>query len=162
GGPCVQSFYVPAFTSRTSRVRSFFPIESGTGTTASSTIGRRHGHSLSLEALDKRILRSSMSSSNSSYAPAFESRTMTSHQPRQNHKLILGDRLITALLCGLWGFATAVFACLVAFHFVLVPMNDVAWTLCTWTTWTASGVAAALGFLLEPERIMDGFGIVWG
>jgi hypothetical protein len=55
-----------------------------------------------------------------------------------------------------------VFVWVVAFNSVFVPMNDVVWTLCIWTTWVASGSTAALGLLLRPERMMDGFGKVWG
>jgi hypothetical protein len=146
--------------------REFCSSGSGTGTTALSTIARRHPRSPSLETLDERIRRCSrLQGSSSSAFVAFEGRTMASQRPGQDHKLTLGDRLISALLCGLWGFATLVFVWVIAFNYVFVPMTgdaDVVWTLCTWTTWTAGGVAAALGLLLGPERVMDGFGKVWG
>jgi hypothetical protein len=143
----------------------FFPSGSGTGATTFSTIGRRYRRSTSLETFEERIRRSSrLHGSYSSATLAFEGRTMTSRRPAQDHKPTLGDRLISALLCGLWGFATLVFVWVIAFNYVFVPIKgaaDVVWTLCTYTTWTAGGVAAALGFILGPERVMDGFGKVW-
>ncbi len=140
----------------------FVPIGSGNSRTSASTIHRRHRRSPSLETLDERILRSSGYGSFSSNLLFREGRTMTSRPPPKHHKLSLGDRLISALVCGLWGFATMVFVWVIAFNFVFVPMNDAVWALCIWTTWTAGGVAAALGLLLQPERVMDGFAKVWG
>jgi hypothetical protein len=143
-------------------VRELFPLAAGTGATIASAIGRHHRGSPSRETLDERMLRSSrLHGSYSSNSPAFEGRSMTSHRPPQGHKLTLGDRLIAALLCGLWAFATMVFIWVIAFNSIFVPINDVVWTLCTWTTCLASGVAAALGLLLRPERMMDGFAKVW-
>lgn len=142
--------------------REFVPTGSGNGRTTSSTIHRRHRRSPSLETLDERILRSSGLGSCPSNSLFREGRTMTSRPPAKDHKLTLGDRLISALLCGLCGFATMVFVWVIGFNSVFVPMNDLVWTLCIWTTWTAAGVAAALGFVLRPERVMDGFAKVWG
>lgn len=142
--------------------RRLFPIESGNGTGTAATSGTWHRRVRLRETLDERILgTSSLRSPDSSHSQAIEGRPVTSRPVQEDEKLTLGDRLISALLCGLWGFATMVFVWVIAFDFVFVPMNDFVWTLCTWTTWIASGAAAALGLLLGPERMMDGFARVW-
>jgi hypothetical protein len=141
--------------------REFVPIGSGNGRPTSSAIHRYHRRSPSLETFDERIVRFSGYGLCSSNSLIREGRTMTFRPPAKDDSLTLRDRLISALLCGLWGFATMVFVWVIAFNSVFVPMNDAVWTLCTWTTWMASGAAAALGLFLRPERMMDGFAKVW-
>ena len=83
---------------------------------------------------------------------------MNPGRPPQDQGLSLGDRLISALLGGFCGFATMLLIWLLVVH----PGRDgQAQPPFSWT-WIAGAVAAAAGFLVGPERMMDGLGRVWG
>jgi hypothetical protein len=76
----------------------------------------------------------------------------------QDQGLSLGDRLISALLGGLCGFATMLLIWLLVVH----PRQDgEAQPPFSWT-WIMGAFTAAAGFVVGPERMMDGLGRVWG
>jgi hypothetical protein len=144
-------------------VSEFLRIRFGKRTTAASTTGRPHRGSPSLETVEERILlASTLHDSPSSNCLAVGHPRMTSHRLRRKNELPLVDRLVSTLPSGLCGLATMAFTWLLVFSVVSVPFDDVVWMLCTWTTCVAGVVGAAAGFLLRPERVMDGFGKVWG
>ena len=83
---------------------------------------------------------------------------MNPGRPPQDQGLSLGDRLISALLGGLCGFATMLLIWLLVVH---PGLDGEAQPPFSWT-WIGGAVAAAAGFVVGPERMMDGFGRVWG
>ncbi len=79
--------------------------------------------------------------------------------PPRQPKLTTGDRLVTALLAGIFGFGTMVVIWFLVLNLGAHAAEDL-WFPFSWT-WIAGGLAAALGFALGPERMVDGFGGVW-
>ena len=84
---------------------------------------------------------------------------MAAKQPRHNEPLTLGDRLISALVGGLCGFATMLVIWFVVLYVGGRVGEDV--TLPFVWVWAGSGVVAGVGILLGPERMLDTLGGVW-
>jgi hypothetical protein len=85
----------------------------------------------------------------------WEAPTMAPKQPN----LTLGDRLIAALLAGVFGFLTMSLIWFLVLNFGAHSGEDISLPF-SWT-WIVSGMAAVLGFAVGPERMVDGFSGVW-
>jgi hypothetical protein len=79
--------------------------------------------------------------------------------PPQQPTLTIGDRLVTALLAGVFGFGTMLVIWFLVLNLGAHSGEDLALPF-SWT-WIAGGMAATLGFVVGPERMVDGFEGVW-
>lgn len=73
-------------------------------------------------------------------------------------KLTIGDRLLTALMGFLVAFLTMCLVWLLTLQFWFVATDR---PLPFHWTWIVALVAAVAGFLIGPERMMNGFRILW-
>ena len=71
----------------------------------------------------------------------------------------IADRLVTALLGGVCGFGTMLVVWFLVLNLGAHSGEDL--SLPFYWVWAGTGLAAALGFLAGPERMMDGFQSVW-
>ncbi len=74
-------------------------------------------------------------------------------------QLTPGDRLISALMAGILGFATMLLIWLVVLYLGGHAGEDV--SLPFFWNRIVAGLAAGTGFIVGPERMLDGFGAVW-
>lgn len=74
--------------------------------------------------------------------------------------LTFGDRLVTALLGGICGFATTIVIWFVVMYVGGRHGSDVSFPF-YWTL-IAGGVVASIAFVAGPERTMDAFEKIWG
>lgn len=74
--------------------------------------------------------------------------------------LTLGDRVITALLGGICGFATTIVIWFVVMYVGGRRGEDVSFPF--YWTFIVGGVTASLAFVAGPERTMDAFEGIWG
>ena len=74
-------------------------------------------------------------------------------------KLTIGDRLITALMGGICGFATMLIVWFLVLNLGAHSGEDL--SLPFHWVWTGTALAAVVGFLAGPERMMDGFQTAW-
>ncbi len=79
--------------------------------------------------------------------------------PAQEEKLTIGDRLVTGLLAGILGFGT-----MAVIWFLVLNLGahtgENLWFPFSWA-WIVGGAAAATGFIVGPERMVDGFQGFW-
>jgi len=80
---------------------------------------------------------------------------MASRQPQ----LRLGDRVISAIMAGTLGFGTMLVVWLIVLYLGGRDEEDV--SLPFYSNWIVAGLAAGAGFIVGPERMLDGFGAVW-
>lgn len=73
--------------------------------------------------------------------------------------LAFGDRLVTALLGGICGFATTILIWFVVMYVGGRHGSDVSFPF-SWT-FIVGGVTASLAFVAGPERTMDTFEGIW-
>lgn len=73
-------------------------------------------------------------------------------------ELTVGDRLVTAVMGFLGAFLTMGVVWLIALRYSQGAMEP---PLPFYWSWIAGLVAGVAGFLVGPERMMDGFGRVW-
>ena len=69
------------------------------------------------------------------------------------------DRLISALMAGILGFATMLVIWLIVLYLGGQAGEDV--EIPFFWNWIVAGIAGVTGFLVGPERMLDGFGVVW-
>ncbi len=74
-------------------------------------------------------------------------------------QLTAADRLITALMAGILGFATMLVIWLIVLYLGGQDGEDLEIPF-LWN-WIVAGLAAVTGFVVGPERMLDGFGAVW-
>jgi hypothetical protein len=79
--------------------------------------------------------------------------------PPKQQKLSVGDRAVTALLAGVFGFGTMVLIWFLVLNLGAHADEDLFFPF--FWTWIAGGLAAAVGFAVGPERMVDGFEGVW-
>ncbi len=80
---------------------------------------------------------------------------MAARQPQ----LTPGDRLISALMAGILGFATMLLIWMIVLYLGGQAGQDVSFPF-LWN-WVVAGLSAVTGFFVGPERMLDGFGAVW-
>jgi hypothetical protein len=74
-------------------------------------------------------------------------------------KMTVGDRLITALMGGVCGFGTLLLVWFLVLNLGAHSGEDL--SLPFHWVWAGTALAAVVGFLAGPERMMDGFQSVW-
>lgn len=84
---------------------------------------------------------------------------MPPKQPGPSEKLTVGDRLVSALVGGACASATAALVWFLVLSAGGRTGHDVA--LPFWWAYAVAGGAAAAGFVLGPERLLDVLGRVW-
>jgi hypothetical protein len=91
--------------------------------------------------------------------PGFDGGTIVATRRKGEPELTVGDRLVTALIGFVCAFLTMCLVWLIALRFSRGAMEP---PLPFYWSWIVGLVAGASGFLMGPERMMDGFGKVWG
>ena len=79
--------------------------------------------------------------------------------PSKAYEAYPGDRCVTALLAGIFGFGTMTVIWFLVLNLGAHAGEDL-WFPFSWT-WIAGALAAAVGFVVGPERMVDGFEGVW-
>ena len=79
--------------------------------------------------------------------------------PPKQPKLTFGDRVVTALLAGIFGFGTMAVIWFLVLNLGAHSGEDL-WFPFSWA-WIAGGLTAAVGFVVGPERMVDGFEGTW-
>jgi hypothetical protein len=79
--------------------------------------------------------------------------------PPKQPRLTIGDRAVSALLAGIFGFGTMAVIWFLVLNLGAHTGVDL-WFPFSWA-WIAGGLTAALGFVVGPERMVDGFEGTW-
>jgi hypothetical protein len=68
--------------------------------------------------------------------------------------------MISGLMGGILAFVTMLVVWFVVLYFGGRTKQDI--SLPFYVVWIVTGLAATVGFAVGPERLMDGFGGIWG